>query len=694
MRSPSIQRWLSRAAVAAAAPAAIAAFAVHETDPAAAAEGLYLARLTAGILLAVAVLAPAGTGGGRRPGGALAASADAELGLGATLAVTAAWALPAGPLRGAAVVLVLTACLALTAARRLIAATDRRRRWEERGTDSAVVPVVPERAGAARGWQGHLVAACALCLGCQVLLRGELLLAIGAAGATGVAGARPWAALVALPLAAGAALALLWRRYGALPALAAGAAAAALAPGWTVATTLALIALAGGSQLAAPAGGSELAAPGPGGQLAASGSRSERTASGGGGRLTGFGDRGRPGGAILRSGAAVAALLLPVVWQPRSGWAAALAALALARPAIALGAAVPLALLSRFGPLPGALAAHASWREGASSAAWLLLLVPAAAIVACGWGTGEHPDPAGGGDGARGSAQRAAASAGAWRRWRLAAALLVAFATPWLPDRSVLAAPIALAALALPATGVAAGIAAAWSAALLGATALLAAYPWLRRDPLADALGLFGATAGPRSAIALAGAALLLGGALALGRRRPAARQARMAATATAATLLAALLLPSLTHPRLSLLAAGETVLLDRAHPSWIAEISPRRTAILAVQSDLINAAGLADGTLVAHVQLLATGATQDLELRAGRDTGEWSARRPDVAAAARLHSPAPWVSWVAGPFLGQRYRCRLLLPHPDSFARIRIDLAAGLPAGTALALHQVEVAP
>lgn len=76
---------LLRAAVPLAALAAIAVFAAREPAPAGA-EGIYLAVLAGAALLAVAFLAPA---------------PPVELGAGALLTVAAAWALPAGPGRGA-----------------------------------------------------------------------------------------------------------------------------------------------------------------------------------------------------------------------------------------------------------------------------------------------------------------------------------------------------------------------------------------------------------------------------------------------------------------------------------------------------------------------------------------------------------------------------------------------------------------
>jgi hypothetical protein len=644
VRSHLLTRSLARWALPPAALAAIACFSAHELDPAAAAEGAYLGRLAAAALVAVAALAP---------------PPAAELGLGAALAAAAAWALPASPGRGAAVAALLVAALAIAGARRLRCspAASRGSGGEERA---------------------RLATAVALCFGWQILLRGELLFVPGRT-------VRPWAALLVLPLAAGAALALLWRRRGMLPALAAAGAAAVLAPGWTVATTLALVALAGGEALTGVA-----AAPAGGTGTKQFDSTQAATLDRQGAEMEAEAQVGTPpparGPAARRSwqiwrdwrsgagvAAAAAALLLPVAWEPRAGWAAALAGLALWRPGLAVAVALPLAAWTRGTSLagwhlPGALAAHASWREGAVALTFLVMLVPAALPAV---------------------RQRRS-------RALLAAAALLAFATPWLPDRSALAAPLALAALALPATGAAAGLTAIWSAALLLGTALLASYPWVRHDALGDALALLGAGTGLRMAAAIAGAALLIVGTVALAlrlRQRPAARAGPIAAAAAGVALFAALVGPQLASPSVALLGGGNAVLLDRANPSWHADVGPQRLQGLALQTSLIHGTGLAGGTPVARVRLLGTGtAPLELLLRAGDDTGEWAARRNDVAATARLHPPPPWLAWVAGDFFGQRYRARLPLPRSGSFARLEIDLASGLPPDTSVALYQVEL--
>jgi len=652
VRSHPLRGRLVRWALPPATLAAIGCLAAHEVDPVAAAEGVYLGRLAAAVLVAVAALAP---------------PPAAELGLGGVLAAAAVWALPAGPGRGAAVMALLIATFAVAAGRRL----------------GRMATAAKDGAGAGRG---RLAAAVALCFGCQVLLRGELLFAPGRA-------LRPWVALLVLPIAAGAALALLWHRRGMVPALGAATAAAVLAPGWTVATTLAMVALAGGEFLhgagAAPAGGRwrlgrvPAGADGRATSSAASAPGETRPRGGTPAVIPPASSSRRSWPDQARLAAGVAALLLPVAWEPRTGWAVALAGLALWRPGLAAGVALPLAGLTRGAALAGlglsgGLAAHASWREGAAGIAWLVMLVPTALIA------GRQPRV----------------------RVLLAAAALLAFATPWLPDRSALAAPVALAALALPAAGAAAGLAAVWSAAVLLGSALLASYPWLRPDSLGDALALLGRGAGPRLAVMIGGAALVVAVTIELALRRAAsagpaegsaspARAMRIAAMVTGAVLLAALVGPQLVWPDTALLAGGDAVLLDRAHPSWYLDLGPQRSRGLVLQTSLVHAADLGGGTQVARVRLLATGAPPvELQLRAGDDTGEWAARRPDVAAAARARAPRPWLAWVAGPFFGQRYRARLPLPRSGSFARLEIDLAAGLPPDTGLAIYQVELEP
>ncbi len=263
----------------------MATFAGREVDPLGAAESGYLA------VLAVAVLIPVGF---------LARWPALEVGLGSVLATAAVWALPRGPGRGAVVMLVLAVAVAVAAGRRLV------------------------RGG------GGLEVLIPLALGAQALLRGDLLF-------DPTAGVRTLVALIALPVAGAVAIYLLSQRHGLALALVAGGTAVALAPGFNVAATLALIALAAGDVL------------------------------------------GREGlGWPVKLGA-WGALVAPILWNPGPGVAAAVCGLALWRPGIALVLALPAAAglgwtfqqFQQFQQL---------WPLMARQIAWLPLLVPAALV--------------------------------------------------------------------------------------------------------------------------------------------------------------------------------------------------------------------------------------------------------------------------------------------------------------------------
>lgn len=559
-----------RLAVPLAALAAMAAFASVELDPSGAAESAFLAVWAAAVLAAVGFLAP-------RPAPELAA--------GATLAVLAVWALPPGPGRGAAMGLLLAAALAVAGGRRLA----------RLGRGESIEPLPPG-------------VAVALAVGAQLLLRSRLL-----AEPAGLA--RTAVALVALPAVAGLAVAWLSRRYGAERALVAGGVAAVLAPGFNVASTLGLVALAAADAFAE-------ASPGV----------------------------GRPRAA--RIGAA-ALLLLPVAWNPAAGVLIAAAGLAARFPkAVAVPAAVAAAVV---------LSTSGGSADPLGSAAGLVLLVPAAVL----------PERS---------------------RWLPALlALGLAAALPLDPNRGVLAAPVALAALSIrPPPAVPFGLQRFWTAALVLGTSLAAAYPWLRADPLATALSWLGGLPLP----ALAGAAVAVVLVLTIASRLRLPSPVRFAPL-----LLFLALLFALPAPGTRLLAAGSAVVLDGARPAWEAELPAGRSRPLdrlVVDSALANGAGLPGGTPVAVVRLTdRDGGTAEWVLRAGEETGEWAARRPDVLAGARHRSPEPWLSWRAGEFLGQRYRASW---SPEGagdarppFTRVRIERAPGLPPEVTLALHRVE---
>jgi hypothetical protein len=179
---------------------AIAVFAAGGPAGDGAAEGLFLARLAAGLLAATSFVAP------RALDGALAS----------ILAVAAAWVLPAGPPRAVTVVALLAGALTLAIWRRLRA---------DGGALGLARVAVP----------------CAI--GLQFLLRSDLLLG---APSPSVA-----FTLLVLPLVGGASAAWLAARHGVRAGIAA-AAILCVGPGWNLTTTVALLALAAAGFLTRP----------------------------------------------------------------------------------------------------------------------------------------------------------------------------------------------------------------------------------------------------------------------------------------------------------------------------------------------------------------------------------------------------------------------------------------------------------
>lgn len=361
----------------------------------------------------------------------------------------------------------------------------------------------------------------------------------------------------------------------------------------------------------------------------------------------------------LVRGATGIAMFLPFLWEPRAAGIAVIAALvastfrstALARPAVLWGAAA----LALAGTLP-------SVRPPAEAVALLALfalLVPAFLIPVRG----------------RSEVERLFAI--------LALAVAAAFA---VPGPAALAAPIALVLITAPPRGGASGVHRAWITILAGLAALLAAYPWLRAEPISDALALLGLV--PSWPMAL-GVILLASGIAALF-----APQARRAALLVAglAGLAIALGLP----PAGRTLLTAETA-LTAAVPRFEAALDrdgPHSICGIALDSHLENSVALAPGTVVATVRLF-DGAGREmgkgLPLRLGTETGEWAVERPDLSAL-HLGAPAPWLSWVAGDFFGRRYRALWSVESPGQPARISIERAADLPPEVSIALHQVEV--
>jgi hypothetical protein len=355
----------------------------------------------------------------------------------------------------------------------------------------------------------------------------------------------------------------------------------------------------------------------------------------------------RPEASRWAKAMAVLPLLLAIAWEPGPGLAAALCGLALAFPRLTVALAVPLAAALRWLPWGLEGAADGGFRQ----LFWLPLLIPGIVL----------PDRD--------------------RAWNVLTAVLIAATVPLIPDRAVLAAPLGLAALSLRRDEAVLAPQRLWTAAALAGTALLASYPWMREEPLAGALSLLGLPPGPLLTLLVTAAFVVLAAAGRIGRPE-----------ALTAAVLFAVLLAALPSPGAPLLRPEMPMVIEAGRSVWETDLPQDQVDSVVVESSLGNGAGLAPGTPVAVLSLRdAAGRTVDRILRAGEDTGEWAARRPDVAAAG-ARAPRPWICWVAGDFFAQRYRSHWNLPQPGRFASLRIELAPGLPPGLVLAIHHLEV--
>lgn len=491
-----------------------------------------------------------------------------------------------------------------------------------------------------------LVPVLALAFGLQSFLRAGELLGPGSTF-------RAVALFVVFPLVGAVAMLALARLHGRRRALLAGAAALVVGPGFRPATLAALVALAAASWLFArepPAVWS---------------SRPE------------VGSRGRSAARLaVRLGAGVV-LLAPFAWDPPTAGVCLGAGLAAAVPVAAsgrrwlAGAAIALPLVVVFA-LPGR-----PFAEALPLASLAVLAVPALAL--------PERD----------------------RTVVALSALLVALAAARGATVDGALAPAAcLAALAVPRRGSVAGVQGGWSATLLGASALLGAYPWLREAPLANALALFGLEPSWPGALAAVVALALLAGVAAVATRkldagrseRAAARAAGLAALALALVHLPAPGVTPVTVPGLVLAADRSTWSLGG---SGVAEEAGGwrggDIGSIVVDSALANAAALPAGTPVATLRLQEAGeADRTWTLRVGEETGEWASGRPDLRAEG-VPAPPAWASWVAegGGFFGRRYRSVHRLDEPvTSPDRIELALRSDLPEGVELTVFHLELRP
>ncbi len=610
-----------------AAYVALRSYTSTQSDPAGNAEAAFLSLLVAGVLAAIAALG-AGARWGRGPAEGAGAQHHPELAVTALLATATVWIAYQGPSRGAVVSLILVIGLAVSAARALLDERGRLRGGRQL-TSGVTVP---------------------LALGLQFLMRGDLLLAP-------LFETRTLTSLLALPLVAGVATSVLAASLGRRRALLAGGLTAVLAPGWTVTSTLALVALAAGAV---------------------------------------FADATRP---RAQRWAAVAALALLPLWSLPAGLLFTVGALAIAAPSLATGslllvAVVVVVLFS--GQVHTPVVAIRLW-VGA------MLLVPAAALAA-GPGPRTAARPDGLGQKAEPEASgfwgvAAGLKGGPDGRWQLRLGAILTLAAAIVsraPD--AMAVGVGVAAFAAPVHGAAASLQRAWCAILVAGTTLFAAYPWVRDDPRGDLLELLGFSNEVSALLALL--FLVAGLGFALDRFRD---EIPIPAWALRPALLACLLL-GLGLGRQATSAVGTTLLIDSYQPvtlaagsdSWQRDLAAAISGV-ALDSQLAGGVPIAAGTEVAMIELRADDGSVIAEwsLRAGYETGEWAASRSDLAGRRGFAAPAPWISLVApgGGFFAHRYRARFAVSSGMAEAsRIQVRRGEGLPPETRLSIYRLEL--
>ncbi len=274
---------------------------------------------------------------------------------------------------------------------------------------------------------------------------------------------------------------------------------------------------------------------------------------------------------------------------------------------------------------------------------------------------------------------------------QLAAAIGLCWAAAGIPGELALLPGVGLALLALPDLGVGARLQSVWLLFAGFCGTLLAAYPWLAEQPLPRALALVGVASEPRSVMVLILSTTALGALLNRLDLDQNPLSERLVWLALALAL--GLQLPSVSQVPLQYQAVA---LADSA--PWQAALDHSSVGEISIDCNLVNGAGLKVGTPVLQVMLFGPdqGTVASWTLSSGRDTAEWAAGRPDVAALPGFQAPRPWLAYVApeGRFFGYRYRARLAALQTQQASRLEVRRAAELPPEVTPVIYRVELRP
>ena len=148
--------------------------------------------------------------------------------------------------------------------------------------------------------------------------------------------------------------------------------------------------------------------------------------------------------------------------------------------------------------------------------------------------------------------------------------------------------------------------------------------------------------------------------------------------------------------PRATRPFADRIQVLDTSQSRLSVELeSPTQTRSLVVDSYLENSVSLPTGTPVGRVTVVdEDGEHRSWQLRAGLETGEWAARRHDVAVHPGFQAPLHWLAWVTadGNLFAQRYRFEWRLDRSPDIVQFKIERLDDLPAEVSLAIFHLEL--